>query len=352
MHGISAHQPGEDTRRVFARARLGPSVTPDHLGGPTLSRRGLLRGAAVLGAGLVLPPGTAVASPDAEAFGPPRSSRQRRPLFGALAGPIKYPNVDPTETKADMRARLCAAYQVPRLPVERIFNEATWVVPPAGTPAIVSFTQDPSAVAAGQFDSDITAFVQNLDPKTRYWLCLNHECDQPTRPYTPAQQVAGFRHFSTVARAVGNPNVALACIMMSWTLTQGDDTWRQWYPGPAYVDALGWDAYWRPTLPHSADYIYGPALAVCRAEGKPLLICETSMGAAGHGGQELVGGTYQDIPDELWTAFTAEAIAYLNIADVAAVTWFETNKYDGRWLLEGHSAAFDLWKAAVQNSWR
>jgi hypothetical protein len=324
-------------------------VTPARLSGPPLSRRSLLRGAAVLGAGLLLPQGVADASTD-EGFGPPRMSSRPRTLFGALAGPLNYPNVDPTETKSQMRSRVCAAYQVPSLPVERIFNEATWVVPPAGTPAIVSFTQDPSAVASGQFDGDITAFVQSLDPNTQYWLCLNHECDQLTRPYTPAQQVAGFRHFATVARTVGKSNVALTCIMMSWTLTQGADTWRQWYPGPGYVDALGWDAYWRPLLPHSADDVYGPALAVTRAEGKPMLICETSMGAAGHGGQLLVDGVYQAIPDEVWTGFTAEAIAYLSIRDVAAVTWFETNKDDGRWLLEGHPAALDLWKAAVRNS--
>ncbi len=319
--------------------------------GSALSRRSLLRGAAaLLGAGLALPPGAASAASIEGDFGPPRRSSRPRTLFGALPGPLKYPNVDPTELKDDMRARVCAAYQVPSLPVERIFNEATWAVPPAGTPAIVSFTQDPAAVASGQFDGDITAFVRALDPNTQYWLCLNHECDQPTRPYTPAQQVQGFRHFSTVVRAVGMANVALTPILMSWTLSQGLDFWRQWYPGPEYVDALGWDAYWRPLLPHTADDIFGPALDVSRGEGKPMLICETSMGAAGHGGQYLVDGVYRDIPDELWTAFTADAVAYLNITDVAAVTWFETNKYDGRWLLEGHAAALDLWKAAVRGS--
>ncbi len=80
---------------------------------------------------------------------------------------------------------------------------------------------------------------------------------------------------------------------------------------------------------------------------KPLLICETSMGSQGHGGQELVDGSYVDIPDSGWAEFTADAIAYLNVPGTAAVTWFETNKYDGDWLLENHSAALAEWGAAA-----
>lgn len=251
-----------------------------------------------------------------------------------------------------MRSRVCAAYGVETLPVERLFNEGTWVVPPAGTPAIVSFSQNPSAVASGAYDSEITAFVEALDPDTTYWLCLNHECDQSSRSYTPAEQVAGFRHFATVARAVGKPKVKLTCIMMSWTLTRGQDVWRQWYPGPKYVDALGWDAYWRPTLKHTATDVYGPAMDTARAEGKPLLICETSMGAPGHGGQELIDGIYQEIPEEDWSQFTKDAIVLLDVPTTAGVCWFETNKVDGHWRLETHPDALAGWSRAVVNSAR
>ena len=98
--------------------------------------------------------------------------------------------------------------------------------------------------------------------------------------------MAGFRHFSTVVRAVGKPRVKLMPILMSWTLSRGTDFWRQWYPGAAYVDALGWDAYWRPTLKHTAADVYGGVMAINQAEGLPLLICETSLGAQGHGGKQ------------------------------------------------------------------
>jgi Glycosyl hydrolase family 26 len=273
-------------------------------------------------------------------------------LFGAFAGPAHFPNATPVESKIHMRARVCKALGVAELPVERIFNENTWVVPAAGRPAIVSFSQSPAAVARGDFDAQITGFVRALDSNTRYWLCLNHECDQTTRSYTPAEQVAGFRHFSTIVRAVGKSNVKLAPILMSWTLSRGKDFWRQWYPGAAYVDALGWDAYWRPTLKHTAADVYGGVMAVNKAEGKPLLICETSMGAAGHGGQQLVGGKYANIPESLWTQFTTDAIAYLNVPSTAAVTWFETNKTDGRWLLEGHPKALQIYSNAVAASAR
>ncbi len=312
------------------------------------SRRGLFKGAAVVGAGLVLP--VELASKSSAATSGVGDERTAPTLFGAFAGPYSFPNESPVETKAQMRARVCSAFGIDELPVERIFNENTWVVPEAGRPAIVSFSQNPTSVANGDFDGQITAFVQALDPNTRYWLCLNHECDQTGRSYTPAEQVAGFRHFSTVARAVGKPRVKLIPILMSWTLTRGQDFWRQWYPGAAYVDAIGWDAYWRPTLKHTAADVYGGVMAVNKAEKMPLLICETSLGAQGHGGQQLVGGQYVDIPDDIWSGFTTDAIQFLNVPGVTAVTWFETNKTDGRWLLEGHPEALRIYSAAVAAS--
>lgn len=279
----------------------------------------------------------------------PGTSNRHRTLFGAFAGAYNYPN-DPYETKEQMRARVCAAYGVASLPVERLFNEATWRVPPSGSPFIVSFAQDPSAVAAGVFDTEITTFVESLDPQTTYWLCLNHECDQTSRSYTPEEQVAGFRQFATVVRAVGMPHVKLASIMMSWTLGRGDDVWRQWYAGPEYVDALGWDAYWRPTLEHDVADVYGPAMDVTRAEGMPLLICETSMGAQGHGGQEFVDGAYVEIPEDVWMQFVTDAIAFLDVPGTAAVTWFETHKIDGHWRLQSHPDALAVWSEAVAAS--
>lgn len=268
-------------------------------------------------------------------------------LFGAFAGMLKFPNSNPTELKADMRSRVNTA--LGPLAVERIFNEGSWTVPASGTAAIVSFTQDPAAVARGDFDDQIKAFVQALDAATTYWLCLNHECDQSTRPYTPADQVAGFQHFSTVVRGIGKTNVKLATILMSWTLDQvGPDHWRDWYPGPDYVDALGWDCYWRPTLPHTAQDIYGTAYAVTLGEGKDFLVCETSIGAKGAGGWMDAARTIP-VPEDVRTAFVTDAIAFLE-GKAAAVTWFETNKVDGNWLLEGHPEALQLWKTAVAAS--
>lgn len=314
-----------------------------------LSRRGLLTGAAVLGAAVLIPAGAAqAAGARVGATGTAGSRGRHRTLFGAFPGTWNYPNVDPTETKAQMRARVCQAYGVQDLPVERIFNEQSWAVPAAGNPAIVSFAQNPSSVANGDFDSQIRAFVTALDPATTYWLCLNHECDQQGRAYTAVEQVAGFRHFSNVVRSIGKSNVKLAPILMSWTISQGVDKWRQWYPGADYVDALGWDAYWRPTLKHTAADVYGPAMAINRAEGLPLLVGETSMGAMGHGGQELVDGVYKDIPESDWTQFTTDALAYLDVPSTAAVCWFETNKGDGCWRLQGHSGALAVYAAAVQ----
>ncbi len=271
-----------------------------------------------------------------------------RTLFGAFCGPDRYPNDHPTEEKREMQAavrdRMGGA-----LAVERIFNESSWDVPHlAGASGIVSFAQNPARVAAGVHDAHIRRFVQGvhaLGITQTWWLCLNHECDQTTRNYSPADQVAGFRRFSDVVRdecdLLGESSIKVTTILMSWTLTLGKDAWRQWYPGPKYVDALGWDAYFRPNMAHEPEDVYGPAIAVTQSEGKRLLICETSLGAKGAGGKGF--------SDKQWTDYTKGAIKLLD-GTARAVTWFETHKVDGDWRLHNHPAALAAYADAVQTS--
>lgn len=264
--------------------------------------------------------------------------------FGWFPGYFRYPN-SPVETKPQMRARTIAAFGCPP-PVERIFNEGSWAPPPSDVPAILSVTQDPTRIANGEFDAQITALCQ---ADWSGWITPNHECDQTTRSYTPAAQKAGLAHFSQVVRAAGNPRVKVCMILMAWTLSQGSaDHWRDWYPGPEYVDALGWDCYWRPTLPHTAQDIYGLAYAVTQGEGKDFLVCETSMGAQGSGGWMDSARTIP-VPEAARTQFVGDAISWLD-GKATAVTWFETNKVDGNWLLEGHPEALQMWKTAVAAS--
>ena len=271
-----------------------------------------------------------------------------RTLFGAFCGPDRYPNVNPTEEKWEMQAAV-RARMGGALGVELIFNEGRWDVPHlAGAAGIVSFTQDPADVAAGVHDAHIRGFVQGvhaLGITQPWWLCLNHECDQDSRPYSPADQVDGFRRFSDLVRdecdQLGETNIKLTTILMSWTLTRGKDVWRQWYPGPEYVDALGWDAYFRPNIAHEPEDVYGPAITVTQAEGRRLLICETSLGAKGAGGTGFT--------DQQWTDYTHGAIQLLDNT-ARAVTWFETNKVDGDWRLANHPTALAAYATAVQAS--
>lgn len=272
-----------------------------------------------------------------------------KPLLGWFPGPLRFPNTGPVETKADMRARCIAAFGGPPA-VERIYNEGSWTVPAPGQPAIVSFTQSAAAVAAGTFDTQIRDFVNALDPATRYWLVLNQEADNPDKHNDPAQQRAGVAHFADVIHGCGKPNVLVATILMSYTITGGQ--WSQWLPDVSYLDAFGANAYWRPYLRTPAA-VYDPAIGAAATCGLPLIIGETSLGAAGHGGKDKADdGTFVDIDEATWTDFTRDAIAYLTdpAHNIDAVTWFETNKTDGRWLHEGHPAGLALWAAAVQAS--
>jgi hypothetical protein len=262
-------------------------------------------------------------------------------LWGAFCGPTKYPNADPIEDKATMRARVCSEYGVTTLGVERLFNMGGWAPPPAA-PCIISFDQDPSAVAAGDFDAEIAAFVAALNPDIHYWLCLNHE---PETKWTPGNQVAGFRRFHDVVMANRTSvKTKTAPILMAFTLIHGNA--EQWYPGDDYCDALGFDSYWRPTTENTAAKAFQPCINYAVTKDKPLLICETSMGAVNHGGKMLdfASNTYVDIPEASWTTFVTEAKALLN-GNARAVCWFETCKVDGSWRLYPHTDAAAAWKA-------
>ena len=69
-------------------------------------------------------------------------------------------------------------------------------------------------------------------------------------------------------------------ILMNWTLDPASGrNWLDYYPGSAYVDVLGWDAYnikaapWTTSASQQSyqtpDTVYGRCVSVSKAAGKP-----------------------------------------------------------------------------------
>jgi hypothetical protein len=122
---------------------------------------------------------------------------------------------------------------------------------------------------------------------------------------------------------------------MGFTTRSDPNALDPWYPGDAHCDAVGFDCYYRSTIPvfRTTTGVFAAPLAFATARGKPLVIGEHAVGA--------------DFTDAQWTSFVQGSIATLDVPGVAAVTWFETNKTDGDYRLVNHSAAQAEWSSVA-----
>lgn len=242
------------------------------------------------------------------------------------------------------------------LPVVRAFQGANLTFPDLvdnrtgyASIGIVSYALDPAAVAAGTYDTQLTA-VARAAPTTRPTLfCLDHEPEQSGRTYTAAQFVSGFRHFADVMRSIRNPWIKITPIYMQWSL-RSSATWpvdSGYWPGDDYVDYFGVDAYYMAGLSGftTAAGLFGNSLTFAQAHAKPLVVAEHSIGSGpGHGGE---GWT-----DAQWTSLVADTINYLD-GKAYALAWFETWKSDGDWRMNSwnnfgvHQGAINEWTAVA-----
>jgi beta-mannanase len=151
------------------------------------------------------------------------------------------------------------------------------------------------------------------------YLSFNHEPENDASYGTPAEFVAAYRRVVELFRAEGVSNVAFVCTLMSSSFEDGGARAAAYYPGDAYVDALGVDAYnWYPGRSGAAwrsfASIVGPARAFARAHGVPLVVPEFGV-------QEDPGSPGRKAA---WIGAAAAAIA--RWPDVKAVLYFDVDK--------------------------
>ena len=132
-----------------------------------------------------------------------------------------------------------------------------------------------ASIANGSRDSDITRQATQLrDIGRPVMLAFHHEANLASGYGTPADFRAAFRHYVSVMRAHGTTNVSFVLILSPHT------TYSDWYPGSAYVDWVGTDAYnfgvCTPTRPawHSLQYIAQPFYDWASTTGKPVVLAE------------------------------------------------------------------------------
>ena len=151
-----------------------------------------------------------------------------------------------------------------------------------------------AAIAAGGLDAYVRRYAhQARDYAGPLFLEPLHEMNGNWYPWggtvngnTAADYIAAWRHLHDVFQEEGATNV-------TWLWTANRDTVPNtpgnqpavYWPGPAYVDWVGLDAYNWGTAEHkqwtTVTQTLGSSLAVLRAYGKPIVVAETACAEQG-----------------------------------------------------------------------
>lgn len=199
------------------------------------------------------------------------------------------------------------------------------------------------SIADGQRDAWIVRRADAVEAFGRpMYLSFHHEPEDDLAAFgTSADFVAAYRHVVDVFRARGVTNVAFVWTMMYWSFFDGKAP--SFYPGDAYVDFVGSDAYnWFPGRPNtvwrSFAYQMQPTVTFARAHGKPIIVAE-------YGVQEdpaVSGRKAQWFRDAL---STLEAWP-----DVAAVVYFDSYKRYP-WVTDSSASSIAAYAGIANDAW-
>jgi hypothetical protein len=206
-------------------------------------------------------------------------------------------------------------------------------------------------IASGRQDAQIRAWAQaakafGLPFLFRPWWEMNGEWFAWGRsPYF----VAAWQHFHDIVEEVGATNVTWAWVPNTIWGDPGSNP-APYYPGSAYVDWVGMDAYNFGTNPlhegstwMTPSQLIGPTLAILNqiAPGKPVCICEIAS-------TEIGGNKAAWITELLQSYLPSQP-------SIQAVLWFNYNiEADGGtydWPIESSAGAQKAFHEGIQNPW-
>jgi hypothetical protein len=114
--------------------------------------------------------------------------------------------------------------------------------------AIVSFRLPPAEVVTGMHDARLTRWFRSAPRDRVTWFSYLHEPEDNIAKgeFTRADFLAAYRRISTLAETAAptNANLRPTLILMCYTVNpRSGRSWRDYFPGRAYVDVIGWDCY-------------------------------------------------------------------------------------------------------------
>jgi Glycosyl hydrolase family 26 len=204
-----------------------------------------------------------------------------------------------------------------------------------------------ASIAAGAFDPYVRQYArQARDYAGPVFLEPFHEMNGNWYPWggtvngnTTADYVAAWRHLHDLFAAEGATNVTWV-----WTVNRdtvpavpGNEAANYW-PGPAYVDWVGLDAYNWGTAEHkqwqTVSQTFGARLAELRTYGKPVVVAETA--SAEQGGDKAA-----------WIADLFAALTGPYSGVVGAAVWFDERYRVFDWRVSSSPSAEAAFAAGV-----
>lgn len=230
------------------------------------------------------------------------------------------------------------------LDVVRVFYSgfpAPWSSKPqlAARDSVVSFKMPPAQVLSGSYDIRLLQWFRTAPRSANIYWTYWHEPENDPQ-LNPAQYRAAWQHISALSRQANNPRLRATLILMGYTVRPGSGRdWRDWYPGSATIDVMGWDVY--NTGAKKDRYadpaaLYGPVAAVSRSIGKPWAIGET--------GSQLIPG---DTGSQR-AAWLRQAAQYLDSAGALWAAYWDVDAKGGSFKLSD-APSIAAWRSAVSS---
>ena len=116
---------------------------------------------------------------------------------------------------------------------------------------MVSFKDDPVAVASGADDAYLSSLVRHRPADRVTWWTYFHEPENDVEAgaFTAAQFRAAFRHVAALAQAPATPTLHATLILMGWTAVTPTRNFADYYPGTtSWTCSAGTRTTARPAL--------------------------------------------------------------------------------------------------------
>jgi hypothetical protein len=224
-----------------------------------------------------------------------------------------------------------------------------WTISQNKIPLVTWEPHEPlDQIIAGRHDNNIRAKARGArDLRAEIFLRWGHEMNGNWYPWSGAlnsdgarKYIAAYRHVHDLFQQEGATNVVWVwCPLVANVPDEPWNHWSQYYPGDAYVDWIGFDAYnWGDTASccrwMSFRELIEPFYRWYASKGKPIMIPEY---ASAHSGGDKAAWI-RTMHADLKTDFTQiKAVVWFNI-------WKETD-----WRIDSSPAVLDAYRAMAHD---